>query len=105
MRQTGGMWRVFNVAAVVDSLAPHSAQVVAGAQGLKRTVSRALVALTGEDLRRVESGDLVVTTLATLRSSSEDWEQLVVRLGEARAAGIAIHLEPSDELPVEALNA
>ncbi len=99
------MWSVLDVAAVADSLSGRSARVIAGADALTRTVTRALVAVTAEDLRRVESGDLVITTFDALTSCSEDWEQLVDRLGAAGAAGIAIHLDASAALPVDALNA
>ncbi|MEO5901105.1 MAG: PucR family transcriptional regulator ligand-binding domain-containing protein [Ilumatobacteraceae bacterium] len=101
--ETDGVLRSFNVGAVVESLAPNSAAVAAGAGGMARHVHRARVAATPEHLRQVGMGELVVTTAATLLATAETPEDLLVRLDAARVAGIAVLLDLADGLPPEML--
>lgn len=95
------MLRSFDVGAVVDSLPLSDALVAAGADGMARRVSRARLAATPEHLRRIGANELVVTTAATLLDTGEDMEVLVARLDAAQVAGVAVRLEPSDQLPAE----
>src|SRR5688572_18207552 len=97
------MLRSFDVGAVVESLPLSGAVVAAGADGMARRVSRARLAATPEHLRRVGANELVVTTGATLLDTGEDMEVLVARLDAAQVAGVAVRLEPSDQLPAELL--
>ncbi|MEP6623479.1 MAG: PucR family transcriptional regulator ligand-binding domain-containing protein, partial [Acidimicrobiia bacterium] len=97
------MWRSFDVGAVVESLAFRGALVAAGADGMNRSVRRAVLATTPDDVRRAGAADLVVTTTATLAATGEEWEHLVTRLDAAQVAGIAFRLEPWDRLPPELL--
>jgi purine catabolism regulator len=99
------MWRRFDVGSVVDSLPFDDARVAAGAGGMTRQVSRAWLAGTSEDLRRVGPGELVVTTAATLLGTGEGWDQLAARLDAAQIAGVAVRLDGSAELPSEMLGA
>lgn len=93
------MWRAFDVGAVVTFLPGSDAVVVAGVDGLTRIVTRARLAATAEHLRRVASGELVVTTAATLLGTGEEPARLVARLDGAQIAGIAVRLDPSEHLP------
>lgn len=93
------MRRTFDVGTVVKLLAVPGARVAAGEQGLSRQVRRARVATAAENLRRLEPGEVVVTTAATVLGSGEDPERLVVRFGAAKVAGVAIRLDRTDALP------
>lgn len=93
------MWQSFEVGAVVESLPVIGAEVVAGAGGLTRRITRARLAATVDDLRRVAAGDFVVATAATLLSSAETPERLVTRLNAAQIAGLAVRLDADDRLP------
>jgi purine catabolism regulator len=95
------VWRTFDVGAVVESLPFTGAALVAGAEGMGRRVGRARLAASTEHLRRVGANELVVTTAATLLDTGEDVERLVARLDAAQVAGVAVRLDPSDELPRE----
>jgi len=93
------MWRGFDVGAVVESLPVQEAVVAAGAAGMSRLVTRARPATTVEHLRDVESGEVVLTTAATLLASDEGPEQLIARLDAANVAALAVRLDPTDQLP------
>jgi purine catabolism regulator len=93
------MWETFDVGAVVRFLPVTDASVVAGADGMDRAVVRARLAATVADLRRLESGDLIVTTTETLLGTGEPPEQLVARFDAARVAGIAVRLDTAGTLP------
>jgi purine catabolism regulator len=97
------MWRSFDVGAVVESLPFGDAIVAAGADGMARQVSRARLAATPEHLRRVGANELVVTTAATLLATGEDPKALVGRLDAAAVAGVAVRLDPSDQMATEML--
>ena len=103
-RQSDGMWRRFDVGAVVESLPFSDALVAAGAGGLARRVRRARRAATPEDLRHIGAHELVVTTAeALVLTSGDKWDHVVARLDAARAAGIAVRLDPSEHLPAAML--
>ena len=95
MGESEGMWRSFDVGAVVESLPFRGTLVAAGADGMERRVRRARLATTPEHLRRAGESELVVTAAATLAATGEDWEQLVARFDEAQVAGLAVRLEPA----------
>lgn len=97
-RQTGRMWRIFDVGAVVESLI-DDAEVVAGAEGSARKVRQAQIVTTVDGLSRIRANELVVTTAATLLDCDEEWEQLVERLDAARIAAIAVQVEDPSSLP------
>jgi purine catabolism regulator len=101
------MWQAFDVGAVVDFLPGADVAVVAGAGGMRRIVTRAHLAATAEELRRrVGSGDLVVTSAATLLESGDDPAHVVARLDAAQVAGVAVRLERAGEtLPDDLLAA
>ncbi len=103
--QSDGMWRSFDVGAVVDSLPSGDAVVAAGAGGMARRVSRARLAASPEHLREVEANELVVTTTATLLAAGGTVAELVHRLQRAQAGGLAVRLDPSVSLPSELLSA
>ncbi|MGH9230147.1 MAG: PucR family transcriptional regulator ligand-binding domain-containing protein [Acidimicrobiales bacterium] len=100
---SGGMWRTFDVGAVVESLPFRNASVAAGADGVARRVSRASLAATPEHLRRVGANELVLTTATTLLGTGEGGERLVARLDAAQVAGVAVRLDGPDRLPPEVL--
>jgi purine catabolism regulator len=93
------MWRAFDVRAVVDSLPVSDAVLAAGAGGMLRRVTRARLAGTADQLRRVSAGELVVTDAATLLSTGEQPELLLARLDAAHIAGLAVRLDPDERLP------
>jgi purine catabolism regulator len=93
------MWRAFDVAAVVESLAFRGATVAAGRGGTSRPVLRARLAWSPDDLRQVDAGELVVTTVPTLVASGEDADRLVARLDGARIAGVAVRADPDGTIP------
>jgi purine catabolism regulator len=93
-----------DVAAVVESLI-NDAIVVAGAGGVTRTVSRARIASTPENLRRLGANELLVTTAETLGAAGEEWNHLIGRLDAARVAAVAIRLEASETLPTALIEA
>src|SRR5689334_1375623 len=93
------MWRAFDVAAVVESLPFRGATVVAGRDGSSRVVQRARLAWSPDELRQVDAGDLVVTTVPTLVESGEDAGRLVARLDGARVAGLAVRADPDGAIP------
>ena len=99
------MWRAFNVGAVLESVPFHAAVVVAGSGGLARNVTRAHLAVTSEDLRRVGPDELVVTTSVTLLGTGEDGGGLVERFDATRVAAVAVRLDRPDRLPAEMLAA
>jgi purine catabolism regulator len=103
--QSEGMWRTFDVGAVVASLPVTDAAVAAGAGGMARPVRGARLASSAEHLRRVGAGDLVMTTSATLVGAGEEWQQLAARLDAAQVAGVAVRLDTGDHLPAEMLDA
>lgn len=103
-RQTAGMWRAFDVGAVVDSMLAD-AIVVAGRDGLDRTVRRANVATTPEDLRRAGAHELIVTNVDALLDLGEGWDGLIGRLDAAKIAALAVRLEEAAPLPDELLAA
>lgn len=93
--------RTFDVGAVVESLPFSAALVAAGSAGTGRQVSRARMAGTAEELRRVGANELVVTTTETLLGTGEEWGHLLARLDAAHVAAIAVRLDPSEQLPAE----
>jgi purine catabolism regulator len=99
------MWRTFDVGAVVESLPFRDALVAAGRTGMGRQVSRARMAGTAEELRRVGANELVVTTMETLLGTGEEWGHLLARLDAAHVAAFAVRLDPSEQLPAELLAA
>ena len=102
---SGGMWRSFDVGAVVASLPFGDNHVAAGGGGMVRRVRRARLAARPEDLRRVGAHELVITTAATLAATGEEWERLVARLDAGQVAGIAVRLDAADQLPAALLAA
>ncbi len=98
------MWQTFDVGTVVESL-PGDARVVAGADGMARTVSGVKLAPTPDHLLRVGANDLVVTTTDTIADNDEEWEHLVGRLDSARVAAVAVRLSASDPLPAGLIDA
>ena len=98
------MWRSFDVGAVVDALT-GDAQVVGGADGLNRQVSRTKIAATPEPLRGVGAGELVVTSVEALLGAEEVWEHLLGRLDAAQVAAVAVRLSSSAPLPDALLSA
>jgi purine catabolism regulator len=99
------MWRAFDVGAVIESLPFSGAVLAAGADGRERLVTRARLAASPEQLRRVGANELVVTTAETLVAAAENWESLFARLDAAQIAGVAVRLDPSDHLPPTMLSA
>jgi purine catabolism regulator len=99
------MWRTFNVGAVVECLPFVGAQVAAGADGTSRTVTRARLATTPEDLRRAEATELVVTTAEALGAVGAEPETLVDGLIAAGVAGLAVRLGSDGELSRSLLQA
>jgi purine catabolism regulator len=99
------MWRAFDVGAVIESLPFSGAVLAAGADGRERLVTRARLAASPEQLRRVGANELVVTTAETLVAAAENWEILFARLDAAQIAGVAVRLDPSDHLPPTMLSA
>jgi purine catabolism regulator len=92
------MWRTFDLRAVVESL-PVVAVVVAGANRIDRRVNRARLAANVDLLRHASAGDLVVTTAVTLLSTGETPERLVAAFDAAQVAGLAVRLDPGEQLP------
>lgn len=92
------MWRTFDVGAVVGSLMAE-ALVVAGSNGLTRSVSRAKLATTPEQLQAVGANDLIVTTADVLLALDESWAKFVSYLLESEVAAIAVRLNASEPLP------
>lgn len=84
---------------MVQSLLISDAVVVGGATGMHRVVSRARVADTTEQVRRVGPNELVVVTTETLLAVGEPWEHLVGHLDGANAAAVAVRLDASGRLP------
>jgi purine catabolism regulator len=101
------MWQGFDVGAVVEFLPGADAEVVAGAGGMRRVVTRARLAASADELRRrAGSGDLVVTSTATLLDTADDPAHVIARLDAAQVAGVAVRLERVDEtLPDDLLAA
>jgi purine catabolism regulator len=101
------MWQGFDVGAVVEFLPGADAEVVAGTGGMRRKVTRARLAATANELRRrTGSGDLVVTSTATLLDSADDPAHVIAGLDAAQVAGVAVRLERADEtLPDDLLAA
>lgn len=99
------MWRTFDIGAVVQSLSFSDAKVVAGEAGMDRRVRRARLAASGEDLRRVAPGELVLTSASTLRTAGEEPEMLAARLDGAQIAGLAVRMDEPDTLPPALLDA
>ncbi len=97
------MWRTFDVGAVVGSLVSEAA-VVAGANGMTRSVSRAKLATTPENLRRVGANDLVVTTADVLLAIDESWHKLISYLLESQVAAVAVRLNASEPLPTSLID-
>ncbi|HEY8524478.1 MAG TPA: PucR family transcriptional regulator ligand-binding domain-containing protein [Acidimicrobiales bacterium] len=93
------MWRSFDVRAVLKALAGAEAEVVAGQDGLDRPVARSRIAASPAHLRRIDAGDLVVTTNSALGEAGEPWEQLVARLDAARVAAVALSRDDGEALP------
>ncbi len=102
--QTEGMWRTFDVGAVLESLL-GDAQLVAGAGGMARRVSGAKVAPTPERLRKVGANCLVVTTADTIMAHDEGWGHLVGRLDGAHVAAVAVRLNAAEPLPAGLIDA
>lgn len=99
------MRRSFDVGAVVEALSSDDATVVAGAPGLDKLVSHARLATSPGHLRRVEAGDLLVTTRADLAASGEPWDDLAARLDAAGVSALVLGLADGDALPSELLRA
>jgi len=99
------MWRSFDIGAVVQALPFGDAVIAAGTEGMARRVTRAQLAASPEDLRRVQANELVVTTAATLLAAGEDGASLVARMHAAQIAGVAIRLDGSEPLPAAMLAA
>jgi purine catabolism regulator len=97
------MWRAFDVGTVVESLRVPDAVVAAGAAGLTRTVARARPVTTADQLRHVTPGDLVVTTSSVALAATEPSERLLAELDAAQVAGMAVRLDPGEELPADVL--
>ena len=96
------MWKSFDLRAVVKAL-PVDAVVVAGADGMDRIVSRARPAADADQLRQVAPGELIVTTTAALLSTGEPTERLVAGFDAIQVAGLAVRLDPDQDLPVAML--
>src|SRR5688500_2266033 len=63
--QSDGLWRTLDVEAVLESLPFGDAVVAAGAQCTTRKISRARLAATPDDLRRLGANELLVTSART----------------------------------------
>lgn len=92
------MWRTFDVGAVMDGLLISDATVVAGADGMSRSVRRAQMVADPGGLRRVGADELVVTTAEILSARGETWDHLIGHLAAARVAAIAIRSVTSEPL-------
>jgi purine catabolism regulator len=99
------MWRTFDVGDVVALLPFGDRSIAAGATGMGRKVRRARLAAAAEDLRRVGTHELVITTAVTLAATGEQWEQLIARLDIRQVSGIVISIDTSVQLPGELLAA
>jgi purine catabolism regulator len=99
------MWHSSDVGLVVEALPFDGVRVAAGRDGLRRSVTRAHLAASAEDLSRIGGGDLVVTTSATLASTGDGWDRVVARLDVAQVAGVAVRVDDGDELPAPLLDA
>jgi PucR family transcriptional regulator, purine catabolism regulatory protein len=73
--------------------------IAAGADGMRRRVTRAKPATTTGPLRHVSAGELIVTTSTTLTDTGERPEQLIARLHAAEIAGLAVRLDHDHRLP------
>ncbi len=105
LRKTGGMWRTFDVGAVVASLALSGTEVVAGRGGSTRKVTRARVIATADDLRRVGAHELIVVADDTLLTVLDDWNRVIAGFHAAGVAALVVRREHDDRLPRELLAA
>lgn len=71
------MWRTLDVNAVVEFLIAQDAAVVAGADGLDRTVTRARVLSAPADLSRVGSHELLIASAGTLIAADASWIDVI----------------------------
>ena len=99
------MLRTFDMGAVVDAIPVDEAKVVAGSRGMGRPVRRARIATASRDLLGLAAGELVVTTTAVLLGTGEAPDALVARLQAVDAAGVAVSVDPTEQLPDELLAA
>lgn len=88
------MWVSFDVGAVVDALPDLGAQVVAGADGLARTVRRARLVDSAAQFRHAEPDDLVVSGAATVAEAVRSELGLLERLAATGVAALAVRLDP-----------
>ncbi|HQZ33048.1 MAG TPA: helix-turn-helix domain-containing protein [Ilumatobacteraceae bacterium] len=95
------MWRTFDVGAVAETLARDGAEIVAGRGGSTRIVSRAQIAATVDDLRRVGPHELIVVNQDTLLAVHDAWNVVIAGLHAAGVAALVVRCDRVGLLPAE----
>ncbi len=99
------MWRTLDLNAAVEFLIAKDAAVVAGSDGLDRTVTRARLLSAPADLSRVGSHELLIASAGTLIAADASWIDVIGGLDATDAAGLVIHCEESEDVPGDLLAA